>query len=206
MKVLLVNGSPKKSGSVNRALLEVEKALKEEGIETEIYWIGSQPIGGCMACGYCDNHDECVIKDCVNEFGKLAEQADGFVFGSPTYYAGMAGNLKSFMDRLFYSQGKFLEGKVGAAVVSSRRGGSTSVYDDINKFLGINKMFIVGSTYWNEVHGNTPEEVEKDLEGLQVMRNLGHNMAYLLKCLEAGTKAGVKRSPAEKGVGTNFIR
>jgi multimeric flavodoxin WrbA len=206
MKVLLVNGSPDKAGCVNRALEEVAKVLKEEGIENEIYWIGNQPLGGCLDCDYCHEHGECVLKDKVNEFAKLAEGADGFLFGSPVYYASMAGNMKAFMDRLFHSSGRYLRGKVAAGVVSSRRGGSTSVWDEFNKYFGISQMIIVGSTYWNEVHGFTPEDVEKDLEGLQTMRYLGHNMAYVLKCLDQGKKAGVKKAPDEPKARTNFIR
>jgi multimeric flavodoxin WrbA len=206
MKVLLVNGSPEKKGCVNRALEEIEKTFKEEGIDSEIFWIGNQPLGGCMSCDYCHEHGECVLKDKVNDFASLAESADGFIFGSPVYYAGMAGNMKAFMDRLFYSSGRYLRGKPAAGVISSRRGGSTSVWDEFNKYFGISQMYIVGSTYWNEVHGFTPEDVEKDLEGLQVMRYLARNMAYLLKCLDAGKKAGVVKTPGESRVATNFIR
>ncbi|MCH3909055.1 MAG: flavodoxin family protein [Bacilli bacterium] len=207
MKVLLVNGSPHKDGCVNRALEEVRNTLVGEGVEAEIFWIGNARIGGCSACGYCHGHDDgCVYKDIVNEFAKKCEGADAFVFGSPTYYAGMAGNMKGFMDRLFYSNGKYLKGKLGAAVISSRRGGSTSVFDEMNKYFTISEMPIVSSCYWNEVHGHNKEEVEKDEEGLLTMRVLGRNMAYLLKCIEAGTKAGVKKPAKEKRVYTNFVR
>lgn len=206
MKVYLVNGSPEKKGCCNRALEEIQGVLGKEGIDSEIFWIGNKPLGGCMDCEYCRSHEGCVLQDKVNEFALLAKDADGFIFSSPVYYAGMAGNMKAFMDRLFFSAGKALRGKPAAMVVSSRRGGSTSVWDEGNKYFGISGMPIVTSSYWNEVHGFTPEDVEKDLEGLLTMRNLAHNMAYLLKCLDAGKKAGVKEAEKEPRVATNFIR
>jgi multimeric flavodoxin WrbA len=207
MKVLLVNGSPEKDGCCERAIEEVAESLKKNGIETEIFWIGNRPIGGCLACGYCHEHHVCVLNDKVNEFALKAKEADGFVFSSPVYYAGMAGNMKSFLDRLFYSSGALLRGKPGAAVVSSRRAGSTSVFDEINKYFAISQMPIVTSRYWNEVHGSEKQDVEQDAEGLFTMRVLGDNMAYLLKCLEAGKKAGVVNNAGEeKPARTNFIR
>jgi len=207
MKVLLVNGSPIKDGCCERALEEVVKSLNANGVETEIFWIGNKPLGGCMSCGYCDQHDECVLKDNVNIFAFKAKEADAFVFAAPVYYAGMAGNMKAFLDRLFYSAGENLRYKLGAAVVSSRRAGSTSVFDEINKYFTINQMPIVSSRYWNEVHGSKKEDVEKDEEGLYTMRVLGDNMAYLLKCIDAGKKAGiVNHAGDEKPARTNFIR
>lgn len=207
MKVLLVNGSPDKKGCCGRGLDEIAKVLKNEGIESEVFWIGNQPIGGCMACGYCHTHEGCVLKDSVNAFALKAQAADGFIFASPVYYASMAGNMKAFMDRLFYSNGKFLRGKVAASVISSRRAGSTSVYDEFNKYFGINQMVIVSSRYWNEIHGSSAEEVEQDEEGLYTMRVLAHRMAYVLQCLEAGKKEGVvDHSSEEKAFRTNFIR
>jgi multimeric flavodoxin WrbA len=207
MKVLLVNGSPIKDGCCERALEEVVSALKANGIDSEIFWIGNKPIGGCLSCGYCSTHGGCVIEDSVNAFALKAQEADAFVFASPVFYAGMAGNMKAFLDRLFYSHGVALRGKLGAAVVSSRRAGSTSVFDEINKYFTINQMPIVSSRYWNEVHGSTKKDVEKDEEGLYTMRVLGDNMAYLLKCLEAGKKAGIRNLAAdEKAARTNFIR
>lgn len=207
MKVLLVNGSPEKDGCIARALEEVRSTLEKAGVSSEIFWIGNKPIGGCLACDYCSSHEGCVIKgDAVEEFAKKAKDADGFFFGSPVYYASMAGNMKAFMDRLFYSQGALLRGKPAASVISSRRAGSTSVYDEFNKYFGINQMPIVSANYWNEVHGFTKEDVEQDLEGLQTMRLLAQNMAYLLACLDAGKKAGVKKSVPEKKIATNFVR
>jgi multimeric flavodoxin WrbA len=207
MKVLLVNGSPIKDGCCERAIEEVAKALQKNGVDSEIFWIGNKPLGGCMACGYCHEHHACVLKDAVNEFAMKAKDADGFIFASPVYYAGMAGGMKSFLDRLFQSNGALLRGKPGAAVVSSRRGGSTSVFDEINKYFTINQMPVISSRYWNEVHGSTKEDVEKDEEGLYTMRVLGDNMAYLLSCIAAGRKAGVVNTASEeRPARTNFIR
>lgn len=206
MKVLLINGSPEKEGCSARALKEVASSLEQEGVETEIFWIGNKAIGGCTACHYCHTHEGCVIDDVVNKVGKLAASADGFVFASPVYYASMAGNMKAFMDRLFYANGKYLRGKPAASVISSRRAGSTAVWDEFNKYFGIDQMPIVTSCYWNEVHGNTPFDVEKDEEGMISLRILGENMAYLLACLELGKKAGlVNKGASEKPVHTNFI-
>jgi multimeric flavodoxin WrbA len=207
MKVLLVNGSPEKNGCCERALEEVAATLKKNGVETEIFWIGNKPLGGCMACGYCKKAGACVLKDAVNDFALKAGQADGFVFASPVYYAGMAGGMKSFLDRLFYSAGASLRYKPGAAVVSSRRGGSTSVFDEINKYFTINQMPVISSRYWNEVHGSSAADVEQDEEGLYTMRVLADNMAYILKCIAAGKAAGVlNAAPEEKPARTNFIR
>ena len=207
MKVWLVNGSPVKEGCCQRALEEVVSALTKNGIESEIFWIGNQPLGGCTACGYCKKKGVCIFNDAVNVFAQKAKEADAFVFASPVYYAGMAGGMKSFLDRLFYSAGASLRSKPGAAVVSSRRAGSTSVFDEINKYFTINQMPVVSSRYWNEVHGYTKEDVEKDLEGLLTMRVLGDNLAYLLKCFEAGKKAGVTNLALEEGsCHTDFIR
>ena len=207
MKVLLINGSPNRDGVCARALKEVGDALNKNGVDSEVFWIGNHPLGGCIACGYCHEHGECVFKDVVNDFVKKAQTFDGFVFASPTYYAGCAGNFKAFLDRVFYSGGKSFALKPAAAVVSSRRGGSTSVFDEINKYFTISQMPIVSSCYWNEIHGNTVLEAEQDLEGLPILRVLGDNMAYLLKCLDAGKKAGIEsQNKTEKPVHTNFIR
>jgi multimeric flavodoxin WrbA len=206
MKVLLVNGSPVPNGVIFRALMELSSTIQKEGIESEIFQLGRLPVGGCLDCGYCRKEGKCIQNDRVNEFALLAAKADGFVFGSPVYYAGVAGQLKCFLDRLFYSQSRYLRGKPGAAVVSCRRAGGVQTYDAINKYFGISSMPIVTSTYWNEIHGNNAEEAEKDEEGLQTMRNLAHNMAYLLKCRAAGEKAGVPALVTEKGARTNFIR
>lgn len=205
MKVILVNGSPNPDGCCRRALKEMEQVFADNAIECEVFWIGRKPIGGCLSCGYCREHGVCVMNDVVNDFARKADTADAFVFASPVYYAGMAGGLKSFMDRLFYSSSKSLRHKPAAMVVSSRRAGSTSAWDDGNKYFGLNQMPIMTSTYWNEVHGFTKEDVEKDLEGLQSLRILARNMVFFLRCLEAGKKAGVEQDATEKRVATNFV-
>lgn len=185
MKVLTVNGSPHLHGCTDRALQEVEKTLAECGIEVERVNIGNKDIRGCIACNFCREHGRCVFDDAVNEFAVKFAGADGIVVGSPTYYAGSNGQVLSFLDRLFYSTSATIDKtmKVGAAVISSRRGGSTSAFDEINKYFTITSMPVVSSTYWNEVHGFTAQDVEKDLEGLQTMRNLGRNMAFLIKAI-----------------------
>ena len=169
--------------------------------------MGAKPIGGCMGCGSCGKLGKCVFDDVVNEFVEKAKEADGFIFGSPVHYAAASGALTSFMDRAFYSGKRAFAHKPAAAVVSARRGGNTATYDQINKYFGISEMPIVSSKYWNMVHGNTPEQVMQDEEGLQTMRVLGRNMAYLLKCLECGRKDGIElpKQEAERKV-TNFIR
>ena len=211
MKVLLVNGSPNKNGCTYTALTEVEKTLNDSGIETEIFWIKTKAITGCIACMKCGEKGECTFdNDVVNEFVKKAYDADAFIFGSPVYYAGANGSMVSFLDRAFYSNshganGEAFKHKPGAVVCSARRAGTTSTYDQLIKYLGISQMPIVSSYYWNMVHGNTPEEVMQDEEGLSTMRQLGNNMAYLLKCIEAGKKEGVTLEEEPKAR-TNFIR
>ena len=206
MKVLLVNGSSHEKGCTYTALAEVAKALNANGVETEIYWLGQNSVKGCKGCWACKKLKKCVIDDDgVNECVEKAAEFDGFVFGSPVYYASAAGALVSFMDRVFYSGGRALAFKPAAAVVSCRRAGASTTFDVINKYFTINNMPIVGSNYWNEIHGNTAEEALQDVEGLQTMRLLGNNMAWLLKCIEAGKAAGVEPQK-EKKVLTNFIR
>lgn len=205
MKVLLVNGSPHEKGCTYTALKEVEKALNEKGVETEIYWVGNKAVSGCLGCGACRKLGKCVLGDQVNDFALKAEQADGFVFGSPVHYAHAGGMITSFMDRLFYSGGRFLAYKPAAAVACSRRAGGPATFDMLNKYFTINSMPIVSSNYWNDVHGNSPEEVLKDEEGLQTMRVLGKNMAWLLKCIEAGKAQGVEPDKEVK-IKTSFIR
>ena len=205
MKVLLVNGSLHAKGCTYTALSEVEKALQANGIKTEMYWIGEHDVSGCKGCWACKKIKKCVIDDGVNEFVEKAAQFDGFVFGSPVYYASAAGAMISFMDRVFYSGGKNLAYKPAASVVSCRRGGASTTFDVLNKYYTINNMPIVASNYWNEVHGNTAEEVLQDEEGLQTMRVLGNNMAWLLKCIEKGKEAGVA-PVTEKKIWTNFVR
>lgn len=203
MKVLILNGSPRKNGCTARALEEVEKTLHEEGIETETVLVGNKDIRGCIACRSCASAGKCVFDDIVNEIAPKFESADGIVIGTPVYYAGSNGTILSLLDRLFFSTHFDKSMKVGACVISSRRAGSTSAYDEVNKYFGICSMPIVTSTYWNEVHGSKAEDVEKDLEGLQTMRNLGHNMAFLMKSIQLGKeKYGLPKN--EKGTFTNF--
>lgn len=207
MKVLLINGSPKAKGCTYTALNEVASALENEGIETEIFHVGTKPIRGCMACGGCStNNDMCVFSDdTVNIALEKAKDADGFIFGSPVHYAGASGQITSFLDRFFYA-GNGFQYKPGAAIVSCRRGGSTAAFEQLNKYFTVSNMPIVSSQYWNMVHGNTPEEVKQDLEGMQTMRTLGKNMAWLLKCINAGKEAGVTLPEKEPRAVTNFIR
>ena len=208
MKVLLINGSPKAQGCTYTALCEIAKELEKENIETEIFHVGKNPIRGCMACGGCskDGSNKCVFNDdTVNVALEKAQKVDGFIFGSPVHYAGASGQITSFLDRFFYA-GDGFQYKPGAAVVSCRRGGSTAAFEQLNKYFTISNMPIVSSQYWNMVHGNTPEEVRQDLEGMQTMRTLGKNMAWLLKSIQAGKKAGVTLPEREPRVATNFIR
>ena len=208
MKVLLVNGSSKSAGCTFTALSEVEKTLNEEGIETEIFQMGPRPVRDCVACGKCAELDnQCVFDDdMVNELIAKAALSDGFVFGTPVYYAHPSGRILSVLDRAFYAGGAAFAHKPGAAVASARRAGTTASTDVLNKYFTIAQMPVVSSTYWNMVHGNTPEEVRKDEEGLQTMRNLAHNMAWLLKCIDTGKAAGITRPENEKRYRTNFIR
>ena len=210
MKVLLVNGSPNKNGSTNRALTEIANTLKDCGIDSEIFWIGKEAISGCISCRGCKNLGKCAIDDIVNPFIDHAKDFDGFIFGSPVYYAGANGSLLAFMDRVFYSgktSGKnIFANKPAAAVASARRAGTTPTLDAINRFFAISSMPIITSTYWNEVHGNSPEETEQDGEGLKTMRNLARNMAWFLKIKEAGERAGITPPELESRPYTNFIR
>ena len=207
MKVLLVNGSAHKHGSTDRALQEIEKTLHEGGIETEIFWIGNQPIGGCIGCGACGRKSSCVFGGPVAEFQEKAKQADGFVFGSPVHYAAASGNMTSFLDRVFYSApAETFRLKPAAVVVAARRGGTTAAYEQLLKYPGILEMPIVSSCYWNNVHGACPEDVQKDEEGLRTMRVLARNMAWMLRCIAAGRAAGVPEPTQETPVWTNFIR
>ena len=206
MKVLLVNGSPHKEGATYTALNEVAQALNNNGIDTEIMWLGVDPIAGCIGCNTCIKTGRCFRKDIVNEFLDKMDEFDGFVFGSPVHFAASSGALSSFMYRVFYGRGARFALKPAAAVVSCRRGGATAAFDEINKYFTISQMPIVSSQYWNQIHGNNAEEAKQDLEGMQTMRILGNNMAYLLKCLDAGAKSGVEKPEIETKVNTNFIR
>lgn len=203
MKVLLFNGSPHKEGCVYTALQEVAGALEKEGVESEILWIGTKPVSGCLACRRCYEKGHCVLEDGVAELSARLDEFDGFIFGSPVYYGSASGQICSFMDRLFYSSSAKLRGKPGAAVVSCRRGGATAAFDRLNKYFTISQMPVVSSQYWNQVHGNSPEEVCQDEEGLQIMRTLGKNMAWLLKSIHT---AALPLPEREKPAHTNFIR
>ncbi len=205
MKVMLVNGSSRNNGCTYTALSEVERALQEEGIETEIFFIGNEPISDCIACGRCRELGKCAIDDKVNEFVAKARECDGFVFGSPVYYAHPSGRLLSFMDRAFYSGKSAFAFKPAASVLSARRAGTTSSFDVINKYYTICSMPIVSSTYWNHVYGSQAQEVLQDKEGMMTMYNIGKNMAWLLKCIALGKENGIAIPQNEK-VTTNFIR
>lgn len=205
MKVILVNGSSHKDGATASLLKEVATALNEEGIETEDYFIGNEPITDCIGCGGCRKEGKCVFSDKVNEFVEMAKGADGFVFGSPVYYAHPSGRLLSFMDRVFYSGSSVFFHKPAAAVLSARRAGCVASYDVINKYFGITSMPIVTSTYWNQGFGNNKDESERDVEGHGTMRNIGLNMAWLLKCIDCGKKLGIE-APDNKKLSMNFIR
>ncbi len=206
MKVLLVNGSPRAAGCTFTALSEVAETLQEEGIETEIFQLGAKPVQDCIACMKCRELQKCVFDDVANELIEKAKGADGFVFGTPVYYAHPSGRVQSVLDRAFYAGGYAFACKPGAAVVSARRGGTAASFDVLNKYFGIASMPVVSSTYWNMVYGKTPDEVRQDAEGMQTMRNLGRNMAYLLKCMEAGRAVGIAFPAQENSVRTNFIR
>lgn len=195
MKVILVNGSPREKGCTYTALSECARTLEERGIETEIFWAGKDSFGG--------HYD---YKGLVDEFSQKAGEADGFIIGSPVYYAASTGVVSLFLDRAFGVCGGKMRGKVGAAVVSCRRGGASAAFDEINKYFTINSMPVASSQYWNQVHGNTPEEVLKDEEGMQTMRTLAKNMAWLLKCIDLGKKNGIEIEPQEEKIYTNFIR
>ena len=206
MKGLLVNGSPRAAGCTFTALSEVAETLQEEGIETEIFQLGAKPVQDCIACMKCRELQKCVFDDVANELIEKAKGADGFVFGTPVYYAHPSGRVQSVLDRAFYAGGYAFACKPGAAVASARRGGTAASFDVLNKYFGIASMPVVSSTYWNMVYGKTPDEVRQDAEGMQTMRNLGRNMAYLLKCMEAGRAAGIAFPAQENSVRTNFIR
>lgn len=206
MKVLLVNGSPHPHGCTDVALSEVAKQLGKHGIETEMLWLGNEAIHGCIACGKCRKAGKCIFDDAVNRVAAKAEEYDGIVVGSPVYYGGPDSQICAFLDRLFYSAGKKFVRKPAAAVVSCRRGGATASFERLNKYFEMSNMPLVTSQYWNQIHGNNAEEAKQDAEGLQTMRTLAENMAWLLKCIEAGKKAGVEEPVYEPFHATNFIR
>ena len=210
MKVLLLNGSPHKNGCTYTALNEVAKSLNLEAIETEIFYVGTDPITPCKDCRACSQIGKCVINDKVNEFLEKAETSDGFVFGSPVHYASASGIIVPFLDRVFYADA--LSGKQrfrlkpGATVISARRAGTTATLDQINKYLLVSEMPVIVSRYWNMVHGWMPEDVKQDLEGLQTMRILGKNMSWFLKMKELSLKYGLQMPETEEYVYTNFIK
>lgn len=206
MKVLLFNGSPRAKGCTYTALCEIEGVLHRHGIDTELFQVGTQPVAGCIACRKCKNGSPCIFDDGVNALAARLDEFDAIIVGAPVYYAGPSGQSTAFLDRLFFSAGGKLTGKPAAAIVSCRRGGASAAYDRLLKYFSINSMPIVTSQYWNQVHGSSPEEVIRDEEGMQTMRTLGENMAWLLKCIEAGKANGVPLPDREPIRFTNFIR
>ena len=211
MKVLLFNGSPHKDGCTYTALEEIAKTLKEEEIDSEIYQIGTEPINACRACYACGKIGKCVIDDRVNDFVDYAKNFDGFVFGSPVHYASACGGITAFLDRAFFSafksgKGNIFMHKPGVAIVSARRAGTTAALDQLNKYFTISQMPVISGRYWNMVHGATADQVKQDLEGMQNMRILARNMAWHLKCQQAGKNSGVPMPKTEDTLFTNFIR
>lgn len=205
MKVLMLNGSPRKNGNIATALQEMERIFHEEGIETEIVQVGSQPVRGCVACGSCAQNGKCVFDDLVNETAAKFAECDGLVVGSPVYYASANATLVAFLTRLFYSTHFDKTMKVGASIVSARRGGTTATYDELNKFFGISGMPIASGQYWNGIHGSKAGEAAEDAEGLQIMRTLAKNMSFLMKSIALGKEQyGLpEKEPFQR---TNFIR
>lgn len=204
-KILLINGSPNEKGCTYTALSEIAGTLAKNHVESEILYLGKKPVAGCIACGKCFQTGRCVFDDKVNEILEKLDEYDGIVVGSPVYYAGPAGQLCAFLDRLFFCSERRMAGKLGAAVVSCRRGGASAAFDRLNKYFTICNMTVVGSQYWNQVHGFTPEDVRRDEEGLQTMRTLAQNIIWLLKSMEAGKRAGIEAPVYERRISTNFI-
>lgn len=204
-KVLLINGSPHEFGCTYTALKEIGDTLGKNGVESQLLYLGKAPVAGCIACGKCGETGRCVFDDKVNEVLEKLDEYGGIVVGSPVYYAGPAGQLCAFLDRLFYCSEDRMAGKLAASVVSCRRGGASAAFDRLNKYFGISNMHIVGSQYWNQVHGFTPDDVRRDQEGLQTMRTLAQNMAWLLKSIEAGREKGVPLPQYEERLRTHFI-
>ena len=204
-KILLINGSPHEHGCTYTALKEIADTLSKNSVETEFFHIGKKPVAGCIACGKCSATGKCIFDDSVNTILDKLDDYDGIIVGSPVYYAGPSGQLCAFLDRLFYcSQGR-MAGKLAASVVSCRRGGASAAFDRLNKYFGISNMHIVGSQYWNQVHGFTPEDVYRDKEGLQTMRTLAQNMAWLLQNIHNGKLQGIQPPQYEKRIATHFI-
>lgn len=210
MKVLLINGSPHENGCTRAALEEIQKTMQKEGVEGSVFWVGNKPLQPCVDCRRCTALGICTFQDRVNECLEIAPQYDGFVFGSPVHFAGPSGQISTFLDRLFFtclnSGNEVFRLKPAAAVVVARRGGCSAAFDRLNKYMGIMQMPIVTSRYWNMVHGMTPEELREDEEGMRTIRILARNMAFLLKCREAGEKHGITVPQLETGMTTNFVR
>ena len=207
MKILLINGSPNKEGCVNRALVEIVDTLKKNDVEAEILWLGKKAMQDCIACMKCVENGKCIYDDLVNQTADRMDEFDGMIIGSPVYYGGPNGRLTSFLDRLMFSiDGSKIEGKLAASVVSCRRGGASGAFERLNQYFLMTNMHIVSSQYWNQIHGFTPEDVEKDIEGLQTMRTLGENFAYLLKAQKAASELGIEKPEHEEIMLTHFIR
>ncbi len=211
MKVIAINGSPNKEGNTYGALKMVLKELEAEGIETQIIHVGNAPIRGCVGCNMCykNRNEKCVITgDDFNDFVQVIKDADGIILGSPVYYSGIAGTMKSFLDRLFYvsgANGNFFKGKVGATLAAVRRSGGIPSVDQLNKYIQYSEMLMVSSNYWNVIHGLRPGDVELDKEGVQIMSRLGKNMAWAMKLVEHG-KGTIDHPDSERKVATNFVR
>lgn len=209
LKVLLVNGSPHKEGCVFTALTEIATTLKDEGVDSTLFWVGNQPVAGCIGCGACVGKRRCFRNDRVNEFVEMMDDYDGFVFGTPVHYAAASGAMTSFLDRVFFIDefnGGHFAGKPAAAIATCRRSGGTAALDQMNKYMTDCNMPVVPSQYWNVMHGNTPDEIRRDTEGLQTMRILARNMAWLLKCISLGREHGIGFPAHEQHTMTNFIR
>ena len=205
MKVLILNGSPRKNGNTAIALEEMMKIFDAEGIETELVHVGNKDIRGCIACGSCFEQGRCVFDDIVNELAPKFEEADGLVVASPVYYASANATLIACLDRLFFSTGFDKRMKVGASVVAARRGGCSATFDELNKYFTISQMPVASSQYWNSVHGRDPGEASEDAEGLQTMRTLARNMTFLMKSIALGKeKFGLPET--EEWQPTHFIR
>ena len=204
-KILLINGSPNEHGCTYTALKEIADTLLKNDVKAEILYLGKKPIAGCIACGKCYQTERCIFNDKVNELLEKLDEYDGIVVGSPVYYAGPTGQLCAFLDRLFFCSESRMAGKLGAAVVSCRRGGASAAFDRLNKYFTICNMTVVGSQYWNQVHGFTPEDVRKDEEGLQTMRTLAQNIVWLLNSIHAGKEQNVFFPRYEERLRTNFV-
>lgn len=205
-KILLINGSPNEHGCTDTALQEVAATLQANGVETEIMWLGKKAMPDCIACFKCQETGKCVFGDMVNEVTERIDEFDGLIVGSPVYYGGASGRLTSFLDRFFFSVDKTkIAGKLGASVVSCRRGGASATFERLNQYFLMTNMHIISSQYWNQVHGYTPDDVRKDLEGLQTMRTLAQNMAWVLKSMESGKENGIDKPVYEDTIYTNFI-